>query len=193
MMQSSEVTVLLARARDGESDALDTLFQVVYAELRALASRYLRHERQDHTLSATALVNEACMKLLGPATSGSLRNRSHFFAVAARAMRQVLLDHARARRAAKRGGPRAAFVTLGGAEGSEPRDEEQLIALNDALEALMRTSERLGRLVELRFFSGLTQAELAEVLGVSTRTVQRDWRAARAFLSRELRGAGDDP
>lgn len=192
MTRPSEVTALLARARDGESEALDSLFGMVYAELRDLARVHLRRESEGHTLSATALANEACMKLLGPAASGSLNDRTHFFAVASRAMRQVLLDHARARLAAKRGGAGAAFVTLGDSVATADRDEAQLIALNDALEALTRTSERLGRLVELRFFSGLTDAEIAEVLGISARTVQRDWRAARAFLSRELRGSADE-
>jgi RNA polymerase sigma factor (TIGR02999 family) len=130
-------------------------------------------------------VNEACVKLLGAASIESLNDRPHFFAVASRAMRQILLDHARARLAQKRGGG-VAFVTLGDQLAGDARDEEELIALNDALVALFETSERLGRLVELRFFAGLTDAEIGEVLEVSQRTVQRDWRTARAFLSRQL-------
>jgi RNA polymerase sigma-70 factor, ECF subfamily len=187
MTRPTEVTLLLARARQGESAALDALFAVVYGELRVLAQSHLRGERSGHTLSSTALVNEACMKLMGPATAGSLSDRRHFFAVASRAMRQILLDHARARLASKRGGADAVFVTLGDDQsGGEVQDEEQLIALNNALTALSRTSERLGRLVELRFFAGLNDEEIGAVLGISSRTVQRDWRAARAFLSREM-------
>lgn len=191
MTRPTEVTLLLERARQGESAALDGLFAVVYDELRVLAQMHLRGERSGHTLSSTALVNEACIKLIGPATLGSLNDRRHFFAVASRAMRQILLDHARARLAGKRGGSKAVFVTLGDDQsGGELQDEEQLIALNEALTALSQTSERLGRLVELRFFAGLNDEEIGAVLGISSRTVQRDWRTARAFLSRQMLEGG---
>lgn len=188
MTKSSQVTLLLARARQGESAAVDTLFSMVYGELRRLAQIHLRGDGAGRTLSATVLVNEACMRLLGPASDGALNDRTHFFAVASRAMRQILLDHARAKLARKRGGGAAVAVTLGDDVAGDGRDEENLIALNDALTALSKNNERLGRIVELRFFAGLNDAEIAAVLDISPRTVQRDWRAARAFLSRELRG-----
>jgi RNA polymerase sigma factor (TIGR02999 family) len=187
MTNSSPITLLLARARRGESAAVDSLFAMVYGELRRLARIHLRGAGEGRTLSATALVNEACMRLLGPASDGALNDRTHFFAVASRAMRQILLDHARAKLAQKRGGG-AVAVTLGDDVAGDGRDEENLIALNDALTALSKNSERLARIVELRFFAGLNDVEIAAVLGISPRTVQRDWRAARAFLSRELRG-----
>lgn len=187
MTGSSEVTLLLGRARQGDTAAVDTLFAMVYGELRRLAQIHLRGDGSGRTLSATALVNEACMRLLGPASSGALNDRTHFFAVASRAMRQIMLDHARARLAQKRGGGGVA-VTLGDDVAGEARDEEDLIALNDALTALAKDDERLARIVELRFFAGLNDAEIAAVVGISPRTVQRDWRLARAFLSREMRG-----
>lgn len=190
MTQTSEVTQLLARAGRGESDAVDTLFAIVYGELHRLAQIHLRGERAGHTLNATALVNEACIKLLGQTSAGSLSDRQHFFAVASRVMRQILLDHARARLAQKRGGGQRMLVTLGDEVGDDGRDAENLIALNDALTQLSENSERLGRLVELRYFAGLSDVEIASILGVSTRTVQRDWRTARAFLSRELQAGG---
>lgn len=186
MTQSSEVTQLLARAGRGERAAVDALFGIVYGELHRLAQVHLRRERAGHTLSATALVNEACIKLLGQTSGGSLNDRQHFFAVASRVMRQILLDHARARLAQKRGGGQFPLVTLGDAVAGETRDAENLIALNDALTELSQNSERLGRLVELRYFAGLSDVEIAAILGISTRTVQRDWRTARAFLSRHL-------
>jgi RNA polymerase sigma factor (TIGR02999 family) len=180
-----DVTGLLSDARQGGTEALDALFSVVYGELRALAQVHM-HGSGEHTLSSTALVNEACIRLLGSVSAGSLNDRTHFFAVASRAMRQILVDHARARVAGKRGGRHAMLVTLGEDSVGETHDEERLIALHDALTALSRNSERLGRLVELRFFAGLNDAEIGAVLRISPRTVQRDWRTARAFLSREL-------
>jgi RNA polymerase sigma factor (TIGR02999 family) len=181
---------LLARAREGETGAVDALFSVVYDELHRLAQRHLHGDGSGQTLSSTALVNEACMRLIGPAASGSLNDRTHFFAVASRAMRQILLDHARARVASKRGGPHAVFVTLGDEAGGPAQDDEQVIALHEALTALSQNSDRLGRLVELRFFAGLNDTEIGAVLGISPRTVQRDWRTARAFLSRRLQEDG---
>lgn len=186
MSRPSEVTLLLARAGQGEKEALDALFARVYTELRRLAQYHLRGERDGQTLSATGLVNEACIKLLGPASDGSINDRQHFFLIASRAMRQILLDHARARLALKRGGGMGVMVTLGDDVAGNARDEENIIALNDALTKLTENSERLGRLVELRFFAGLQDTEIAAILGVSLRTVQRDWRTARAFLSRQL-------
>jgi RNA polymerase sigma factor (TIGR02999 family) len=164
---------------------LDALFARVYGALRDLAQIHLRGGGGGRTLSPTVLVHEASMKLLGPASSGALNDRTHFFAVASRAMRQILLDHARASMARKRGGG-AVVVTLDEhvvAGLAEPAD---VLALNEALDALAEQSERLARLVEMRFFAGLNDGEIAAVLGISPRTVQRDWRTARAFLSRRL-------
>lgn len=185
MSNPSDVTLLLARARDGDDAAVDALFALVYGELRRLAEIHLRGGGEGRTLSPTALVHEASLKLLGPASSGALNDRTHFFAVASRAMRQVVLDSARARMARKRGGG-GAVLTLDSDVAAAPRDEAEMLALDEALTALTERSERLGRLVELRFFAGLNDAEIAAVLGTSPRTVQRDWRTARAFLSRHL-------
>lgn len=188
-MASTEVTTLLGRVRSGDDAALDGLFSVVYDELHRMARRQLRKESEGHTLSATALVHEAYIKLVGnEGTGAEWSDRRHFFAIAARAMRQILVDHARARLAQKRGGGGIA-VTLGDALSSGERDEESLIALNDALDRLAALSPRLAKIVEFRFFAGLTDAESADVLGVSERTLNRDWRKARAFLSRELADA----
>lgn len=185
MATQGDVTELLELARRGEHAAMDRLFAAVYEQLRALARRQLRGERSGHTLSATALVSEAYIKLVG--SVGEWADRTHFFAVAARAMRQILVDHARARLAQKRGGG-AVRVTLADDAAAEARDEAELIALNDALIALSEQSPRLASIVEFRYFAGLGNAEIGEVLGVSERTVQRDWRIARAFLARELLG-----
>jgi RNA polymerase sigma factor (TIGR02999 family) len=191
MARSPDVTQLLERVRTGDASALDALFATLYDELRRLAQHHLRSERADLTLQATALVNEACMKLLGPASAGSFNDRGHLLAVASRAMRQVLVDHARARLARKRGGADRAFVTLSDDVAGETRDEANIIALHQALDGLTEVNERFARIVEMRFFAGLDHVEIAAILDISVRTVQRDWRTARAFLSRQLRdGAG---
>ncbi len=187
-MAEAEVTLLLERARSGDSAAMESLFRVVYEELHRLAQLHVRREHDGHTLGATALVHEAYIKLFGQ-DAVALNDRTHFYSVASRAMRQILVDHARARLAQKRGGG-GISVTLGDqVAGAEP-DAVNVIALNDALHELAKVSERLGRIVELRYFAGLTEAEIGAILGVSARTVQREWRTARAFLSRELQ-SGD--
>lgn len=179
-----EITRLLERARAGEGEALERLFPLVYDELRRLAARLLRRERPDHTLQPTALVHEVYLKLLG-SPPPDLRNRAHFLGVAARAMRQLLVDHARRRSAAKRGGGAAPVrITNEDLGLAVPMDE--LLALNDALDRLGARSDRLRRVVELRFFAGLTEDEVADVLGVTPRTAQRDWAKARAWLYQEL-------
>ncbi len=180
------VTRLLERVGDGDAEAADGLFHEVYADLRRLAGAAMAREAAGHTLQATALVNEAWMKLAGGGL-GPVENRRHFMGIAARAMRQVLVDHARRRRAERRGGDRVR-VTLADADG--PRDQaldlDQLLALDAALDALEEVDPRLRQIVEFRYFAGLNDTEIGEVLGVTRRTVLRDWVKARAFLNRRL-------
>jgi RNA polymerase sigma-70 factor, ECF subfamily len=184
-----QLTELLARVAGGDESGAATLVPVVYRELRALAGHYFRQQRPDQTLQPTALVHEAFLKLVGSAGSG-WESRAHFFAVAARAMRQILTDHARRRSAARRGGG-SDRVTLSGlatpAGGDSPIG---LLALDEALNRLAELSPRQARIVEMRFLAGLDEKEVAHVLAVTTRTVQREWRVARAFLRAEL-GEGD--
>lgn len=187
-----EVTELLRRAREGDAGALDRVFPLVLEELRAVAGARLRVEAPGHTLQPTALVNEAYLKLAA-SPEVDWRDRAHFLAVAARAMRQVLVDRARRRKADKRGGGvRPATLTDGSllASGQGPTAEE-LLALDAALDALGRIQPRLRQVVELRYFGGLADAEIGEVLGVTRRTVQRDWTKARAWLHAELGGSGE--
>ncbi len=175
-----DVTRLLEAVRGGERNALDRLLPIVYEELRVVAGRQLGRERPDHTLHATALVHEAYVKLAGGGVDAV--DRAHFLAIAARAMRQVLVDHARRRMAAKRGGDWA-VTTL--SDGHNPVDfrPEEMLALDRALE---RLEPRQRQVVEYRFFAGMEEAEIAAVLGVSERTVRRDWVKARAWLYKEL-------
>ena len=181
---------MLTELRSGDRRAFDRLLPIVYGELREIARRTRRRwDTDDDSMNTTALVHEAYLRLAGTSAM-AWEDRPHFMCVAARAMRQILLDHARARLAQKRGGGRGPHVTLGDQVAGEGRDEETLIALNDALTQLAQVSERLGRLVELRYFAGLDDAEIAAILGVSVRTVNRDWRTARAFLSRHLQDRG---
>ncbi len=190
------VTQLLLAWGDGDRSAYERLVPLVYEELHDMAQRYLRRERTDHTLQPTALVNEAYLRLVDQ-SSARWNNRAQFFGVAAQAMRRILVDHARGRSARKRGGD-AVRVVLGEAEGDStafdgsgvtvPRDVE-LIDLDDALRALAALDPPLVRVVELRYFAGLTVEEAADVLGVSPATVKRDWVAARAWLFQRLRGA----
>jgi RNA polymerase sigma factor (TIGR02999 family) len=188
---SGEITVLLHRAHAGDAAALERLFPLVYDELRATAGRALAREQAGHTLHATDLVHEAYFKLAGGALS--VQDRAHFYGVAARAMRQVLVEHARRRLADKRGGG-VVHVTLGDRDAPAfgGRDEE-LLALDEALERLGAERPRLRALVEHRFFGGLSEKEIAALLGVSERTVQRDWAHARAWLYKELYPARDAP
>jgi len=183
------ITGLLARADVGDSAALEELFPLVYGQLRVAAEYALRREATGHTLQATALVHEAYLKLVGGGPIPA-RNRAHFLGIAARAMRQILVDHARRRRASKRGGgARAATLDIDPADPAAPADD--VIALDDALNRLSGVSDRLRKVVELRFFAGLSEEEIAETLGVTTRTVQRDWAKARAWLYREMYAADD--
>lgn len=182
----TEITTLLLAHAAGDSAALERLLPRVYDELRRMARQRLRHERTDHTLSATDLVHEAFLKLVG-LDQVDWQNRAHFFAIASRAMRNVLVDHAVRRSAAKRGGGEGA-ITLDDQPAGSELPLEDLIALSDALDRLERLEERQARVVECRFFGGLSLEETAEALHVSPATVSRDWTFARAWLHRELSG-----
>src|ERR1035438_8263207 len=179
-----EVTQLLAQLRAGERDAESKLIPLVYAELRRLAAHYLRGERADHTLQPTALVHEAYLRLT-KLHDVDWQSRSHFFATAATVMRRILVDHARAQNANKREGCRDA-VSLEEALVVSPARSAQLIALDDALDRLAKLDLRRSKIVELRFFGGLSEEETGEVLGISARTVKRDWRVAKAWLYNEV-------
>ncbi|HEX6134394.1 MAG TPA: ECF-type sigma factor [Longimicrobiales bacterium] len=191
-MQSSagDVTVLLRQWADGDRDSLDRLVPLLYAQLRELAHRRLRGEDALHSLNTTALVHEAYLRLVG-VHSARFRDRAHFMAMAARVMRRLLVDHARARRAAKRGAG-AAVVGLSDelAEVLPLTDEQAgaIAELDDALERLARVDERQSRILEQRYFGGLSLEETAEAVGVSLATVKRELRFARAWLAAELRG-----
>lgn len=186
------VTALLARVNAGDRDAFDRLFPLVYAQLRQAADRVLRSERSGHTLQPTALVHEAYLKLIGSAPLPS-RDRAQFFGIAARAMRQILVDHARRRASHKRGGGVILEPLSGHEVGPDAPDPEEILALNDALDRLSAFSPRLRSVVELRYFGGLDENEIASALDVTTRTVQRDWVKARAWLYREVYGEGKGP
>lgn len=180
-----DVTRLLLALQDGQTGAADQLVPLVYAELHDLAVHYMRGERADHTLQPTALVHEAYMRLVDQ-RNASWKNRSHFFGIAAQAMRRILVDHARRKRATKReGGDR---VTLDESVAEAPQRSVDLIALDDALLKLAELDPRQARVVELRFFGGLDIEQTAESLGISPATVKRDWTFARAFLQREMDG-----
>lgn len=183
---SHDVTRLLAELQSGQEGAAEALVPLVYAELHALAVHFMRGERDDHTLQPTVLVHDAYLRLVGQRDT-SWQSRSHFFGIAAQAMRRILVDHARRTRAAKRdGGER---VTLDESVADRSGRTVDLIALDDALARLAALDPRQARVVELRYFSGLDIEQTATVLGISPATVKRDWTFARAFLQRELDAA----
>jgi RNA polymerase sigma-70 factor (ECF subfamily) len=182
--RSSRVIQLLEKSEPGDRHAGEQLFADVYAELRALAARYMRGERQSHTLQPTALVNEAYLKLLGQ-TRVDWRGRAHFLGIAAQAMRQILVDHARRRGAAKRGGDRHRIALDDNLVIESNRDVD-LLALDDALTKLAKLDPRQAQMIELRFFAGLSVAEAAKVMGMSKRSAEREWTMVRAWLRREL-------
>ena len=186
-----DITLLLKRAAAGDKTAETALLDIVYEELKRRAAAYLARERRDHTLQATALVHEAYVRLAGQ-LDRDWKNRSHFFGVAAHFMRIILVDHARAHGAEKRGGQaqRVDLEELDRPRLFAPEQYEHLIALDDALAALESYDERAVRVVELRFFGDLTTEEAAQVLGVSTRTVKNDWKFARNWLHQKLSPAG---
>lgn len=184
MSDAPNITRLLSAVADGDKTALDELVPVVYAELRRMAQRYFARENPGHTLQATALVNEVYLKLAADRTT-DWRSRAHFFGVAAQMMRHILVDHARGRQVAKRGGGKEK-LELDEALVVSNEPAAIVTALDDALKTLAETDERKARIVELRFFGGLTAEETAEVIGVATVTVNREWRLAKAWLQREL-------
>jgi RNA polymerase sigma factor (TIGR02999 family) len=182
---SEQVTRLLKCWSAGDRRALEELVPLIYDELRVLARRHLQRERPGHTLQTTALVHEAYLRLADQRKE-DFSGRAHFFAVAAQVMRRVLVDHARRRRATKRGGELAKLSIQDVAENTQPRAVD-FIALDEALQTLERLDPRQSRVVELRYFGGLSVPEVAEVLGASPATIKRDWVTARAWLRREIR------
>jgi len=181
--QTGLVSRLLRHWTEGDEKALTELLPLVYDELRRVARAHLRRERADHTLQSTALVHEAYLRLLG-SQPPDLRNRPHFIAVASRLIRQILVDYARDRKAAKRdGGCRLAIEYL---DALPVSGDGELLALNDALNDLYRTDERQAKIVDMKFFGGLSSPEVSEVLGLSRATVDRDWATARAWLCRHM-------
>lgn len=178
-----DVTRLLQAWGDGDETALEKLLPLVYAELRRRARRYMARERRDHTLQSTDLIHEAYLRLAG-SKPVDWQNRSHFYALSARLMRQILVDHARARGYQKRGGGRHRVTFDEGMVPVEP--DWDLVQLDEALQALAEKDERKSRVVELRFFGGLSAEEAAEILDVSAQTVRRDWRLSKAWLLREM-------
>ncbi len=181
---SQNITKLLLDWRNGDQTALDQLMPLVYEELRRMANHYMRNERKGHTLQTSALVNEAYLRLVDHENI-EWQNRAHFFGVAAQAMRRILVDHARARNYQKRGGG-AQQVSLDEAATLAGDRAAELIALDEALQELAKMDERKARVVELRYFGGLSVEETAEALGVSVPTVTRDWNTAKAWLMREM-------
>jgi RNA polymerase sigma-70 factor, ECF subfamily len=178
-----DVTVLLNEWQGGDPGALERLLPLVYRELEKLASKYLRGERQGHTLQPTALINEAYLRLVSQKTP-DFRSRSHFYGVAAQVMRQVLVDSARARKAAKRGAGEK--VSLEDVVGAAPARPQEIVALDDAMTELAKVDERKCKVVEMRYFGGFSNEEIAEALGISVPTVVRDSRFAEAWLRNYL-------
>lgn len=185
--QKRAVTAALLDASSGNQEAAAQLWDLTYEELRRIAYRMLRSERSDHTLSGTALVHEAFVRLVDQ-NRVQWQDRAHFFAVAAQACRRILIDHARKHRAQKRGGGRAR-ITLERVQIEADRTSEDLIDLHEALEKLESLNERLSKIVEYRYFGGLSEAEIGKVLNISERTVRRDWVKARAWLYNELKNS----
>jgi RNA polymerase sigma-70 factor (ECF subfamily) len=185
MPSPENVTELLVDWSKGDQNALEKLMPLVYSELRRLAGNYLRRERQNHTLQPTALVNEAYFKLIDQRRA-RWQNRAQFYGVAAQLMRRILVDHARAHQAAKRGGSDQQRLSITSAGELSEKPDTDILALHEALEELTVMDPQQGRIVELKFFGGLSIEETAEVLGIGHATVERDWKMARAWLRRKL-------
>ena len=188
MSEPGEITELLRSAASGNADADSLLMNLLYRELRKIAVALMRKEKQGHTLQPTALVHEAYLRLLGETGLVSCQDRGHFLALAARAMRQILVDSARYRQALKRGGD-PVRVELDNTLRVTTEPADYLLDVNEALERLQALDARQAQLVEFRFFAGMTEEEIAAALGVSVRTVRREWQVARAWLHAELKGA----
>jgi RNA polymerase sigma factor (TIGR02999 family) len=187
--EGGNVTALLGQLRAGRTDVAGQLVPLIYDELRRIAGAQMRRERAGHTLQATAVVHEAYMRLAGDQEI-QWQNRTHFFAIAARVMRQVLLDYARQRHAEKRGGEAARRVEIDAELLVGPNRIEDIVAMDEVLTRLSELDQLQGRIVELRFFAGLSVEETAEVMGISDSTVKREWRSAKAWLHRELASLG---
>ena len=187
-VSQQEVTALLARWSHGDDAALAELTPLVYAELRRIAHRHMGGQRHDHTLQTTALVNEAYLRLADQ-TNPSWQNRAHFFAVAARAMRQIVVDYARSQQSQKRGGG-LLRIELDEAAIVSPEQSQEIVDLHEALERLAALDSRKAQVVELKYFGGLNYDEMAEVLKISPVTVRRDWRFAKAWLYTQLQNEG---
>lgn len=188
MQQTGEITGMLAGWREGDRAALDRLLPLIHTELHRLARRHLGRERKDHSMQPSSLVQEAYLRML-PGVDAGWRNRAHFFAVASQVMRHVLVDYARQRRRVKRGGA-AVHIPVDPAVVLSPDQVDEIVRVDLALQRLTKTDERKSRVFEMRFFGGLSVEETAEALGVAPNTVIRDWDFARAWLRRELSGAG---
>ena len=186
MSEAAQVTALLGRLTAGDSSAAAEVVPLIYEELRRLAAHYMARERPEHTLQTTALVHEAYLRLVDH-RQATWRNRAHFFGAAAQVMRRILVDHARARQAGKRRGD-APHLSLDETPALSGEPSDELVRLDEALSRLEKMDPRQSRVIELRFFAGLNVEETAEVMGISPKTVKRDWSVARAWLHRELRG-----
>jgi RNA polymerase sigma factor (TIGR02999 family) len=182
---TTEVTQILQQLADGDKHAADALLPHVYEQLRHIARRRMNAERPDHTLQATALVHEAYARLVGNEEL-TWDGRGHFFAAAAEAMRRILIEHARGRERVKRGGPKRVHLPISVVDLAATENPEEILSVDEAICRLSKQDPRMGEVVRLRFFAGLTEKETAEVLGVTDRTVRRDWTLARAWLQREL-------
>lgn len=185
---TKDITQLLLAWGKGDKMALDALMPLVYDELRRLARNYMRGQREGHTLQTTALVNEAYLRLID-SSRVNWQNRTHFFAISAQLMRRVLVDFARAKKSLKRGGERVQ-VTLDERIEIPLEGETDLVALDEALQALAKMNERQAQIIELKYFGGLNEEEIAETLQISARTVRRDWSVARAWLYRRMKNEG---
>jgi RNA polymerase sigma factor (TIGR02999 family) len=191
----TNVTQILKQAAQGDGRAADALLPLVYEQLRAIARQRMRDERPDHTLQATALVHEAYARLVGNEEL-TWDGRGHFFAAATEAMRRILIEHARSRERVKRGGAKRVHLPISVVDLATTENPEEILSVDEAICRLSKQDPRMGEVVRLRFFAGLTEKETAEILGVTDRTVRRDWTLARAWLQRELtreEKTGHDP
>ncbi len=194
-MEAGEITRLLSHSRQGDDDAHERLVAILYAELHVMAQSKMRGERSDHTLGATGLVNETFMRLFrasGEVMTPGWQNRAAFFSAAATAMRRVLIDHARAKKSQKRGGgKRSSTIGVDAVAAAESMDPADFLSLDDAISRLATVDQRASEVVRLRFFGGQEIEAVAEMLGVSARTVKRDWEFARAWLRDQFQPDGD--
>ncbi|MEQ8523327.1 sigma-70 family RNA polymerase sigma factor [Gracilimonas sp.] len=186
-MKKEEVTQLLQRLKSGENKVYEQLYPLIYGELKQLAYRHMRHQRDDHTLSKTELVHEAYLKMIDQSNI-SFTDKSHFLAIASKCMRQILIDHARKKHAQKRGGKNKDLTYIDELFSKQKKQAKELIDIDDALNELEKLNSRLAKVVEMRFFGEMTIEDTAEALSISKSTVKRDWMKARGWLYKELKG-----